>query len=486
MIGPDFGGSRKKGKPESGAFELGQGGMNETAKLKERAALASIAASALLTLGKLVAGVLSGSLALISEAGHGLLDTGATILTWFAIKAADKPADDEHHYGHGKIEAVAALIETGLLMLLAGAVVFEAIRRLFFNEAHSVEATWLTYGVLIVSIVVDFVRWQSLAKIAKETRSDALAADALHFSSDLVASACVLAGLVAMHFGFKQGDALAAVGVAVFIAIAGFRLGTRTFHTLTDAAPLELTNDIRKLVEATPGVIDIEDLRMRPAGSNVFGEVSIAVGRTLSPERIVVIREAVSNAIRAKFPHAEVTVRATPRALDNETVLERVLLTASRRRLAVHHVTVQQVEGRTSVSLDLEVDGRMTHGAAHDIASGLEDAIQAELGADVEVETHIEPLEIRELEGRPADPAIAQNIADALAARAAESGPIGDVHDVRVRHTDGGFVVNYHCRIDAGISVLDAHTAVDQLDHRVRTLFPDVIRVVGHAEPKQV
>jgi cation diffusion facilitator family transporter len=474
-----------KGKIKSPA-NAGLVPMNDTAKLKEKAALVSIAASALLTLGKLIAGLLSGSLALLSEAAHGLLDTGATILTWFAVKAADKPADEKHHYGHGKIEAVAALIETGLLMLLAGGVVFEAARRLFANEAHSVEATWLTYGVLIVSIIVDFVRWRSLAKIAHETRSDALAADALHFSSDLVASACVLAGLVAMQFGFKHGDTLAAAGVAIFIAIAGYRLGKRTFQTLTDAAPLEITNQIRKIVEATPGVIDIEDLRMRPAGSSVFGEISIAVGRTLPAERIVAVREAVSRAIVEKFPHADVTVRATPRALDNETVLERVLLTAARRRLAVHHVTVQQVEGRTSVSLDLEVDGRMTQGAAHDIASGLEDAIQAELGMDVEVETHIEPLEIRELEGRDADPAMTQKIADALIARAAESGPVDDVHDVRVRHTEGGYVVNYHCRIDAEISVLDAHTAVDQLDHRVRTLFPDVIRVVGHAEPKQV
>lgn len=460
--------------------------MSDTAKLKEKAALASIAASALLTLGKLIAGLMSGSLALLSEAGHGLLDTGATILTWFAVKAADRPADDDHHYGHGKIEAVAALIETGLLMVLAVAVVFEAARRLFLNEAHSIEATWLTYGVLIVSIVVDFVRWRSLAKIANETRSDALAADALHFSSDLVASACVLAGLVALQFGFQQGDTVAAFGVAVFIAIAGYRLGRRTFETLTDAAPLELTNDIRKIVEATPGVIDIEDLRMRPAGSSVFGEVSIAVGRTLSPERIVTIREAVSRAIEEKYPHAAVTVRATPRALDSETILERVLLTAARRRLAVHHVTVQQVEGRISVSLDLEVDGRMTHGAAHDIASALESAIEDELGVDVEVETHIEPLEIRELEGRPADSQTAGRIAEALTARAAESGPIVDVHDVRVRETAEGLVVNYHCRVDPEISVLDAHNAVDQLDQRVRALFPQVIRVVGHAEPKPV
>lgn len=457
--------------------------MSETAQLKERAALASIFASALLTIGKLVAGLLSGSLALMSEAFHSMLDTGATILTWFAVKAADKPADDEHHYGHGKIESVAALIETGLLMLLALWVIYEAGQRLLGHEAHAVEATWLTFGVLIASIAIDAVRWRSLAKIAKETRSDALAADALHFSSDLVASACVLAGLIAVHFGFKQGDALAAVGVAGFIGVAGYRLGRRTIDTLTDAAPADMTADIRKIVETASGVIAIEDLRLRPAGSSVFGEVSIAVGRTLSPERIVAVREGVSQAILERFPHASVTVRATPRALDDETVLERILLTAARRHIAVHHVTVQQVAGRIAVSLDIEIDGLMPHGEAHDIASALEGAIKDELGADIEVDTHIEPLEVRELEGRDADPAIVAKISETLEARAAESGPVRDVHDVRVRISPAGLVVNYHCRVDPKLSVIDAHTAVDQLDHRVRSLFPDVIRIVGHADP---
>ncbi len=460
--------------------------MNETAKLKEKAALASIFASAILTLGKLVAGLLSGSLALLSEAAHGLLDTAATILTWFAVRAADKPADEEHHYGHGKMEAVAALIETGLLIVLAVGVTFEAVRRLLGPDGLQIDANWLTYSVLVISIIVDAVRWRSLQKIARETRSDALAADALHFSSDLVASSCVLAGLIATEYGFRQGDTLAAFGVAIFIAIAGYRLGRRTIDTLVDAAPKEMTAEIRKIVEATPGVIGIEDLRLRPAGADVFGEVSIAVGRMLPPDRIVTIREAVTRAIVASFPHASVTVRATPRALDEESVVERVLHTAARRRLAVHHVTVQQIDGRIAVSLDLEVDANMSHGAAHEIASGLEAAIEAELGANVEVETHIEPLEVRELEGRAADSAVTQKITEALAARAAESGPVSDVHDVRVRVSAAGLVVNYHCYLHPGITVLDAHTAVDQLDHRIRTLFPEVIRIVGHAEPKSL
>src|SRR4051812_9239539 len=211
--------------------------MTESHALKEKAALASIFASALLTLGKLGAGLLTGSLALLSEAGHALLDTGATILTYYALRAAHKPADDEHHYGHGKIEAVAALAETGLLMVLAVGVVYEAVRRLTGLAAEHVDASWVAFAVLGVSIVIDLVRWRSLSKIARETRSDALAADALHFSSDLVGSVCVVLGLVATRMGYPEGDAIAALGVALFIGIAGFRLGRRTIDTLVDAAP---------------------------------------------------------------------------------------------------------------------------------------------------------------------------------------------------------------------------------------------------------
>ncbi|MDB5569044.1 MAG: Cation diffusion facilitator family transporter [Hyphomicrobiales bacterium] len=458
--------------------------MEDLAKLKSRAALASIGASAALTVGKLVAGLLSGSLALMSEAMHGLLDTGATILTWFAVRAADRPADDEHHYGHGKIEAVAALAETGLLMVLSVGVLFEAGRRLFGHEPAIVEATWLTFGVLIVSILVDAVRWRSLDAIARRTKSDALAADALHFSSDLVASALVLAGLVANSYGFRQGDTLAAIGVSLFIGIAGYRLGRRTIDTLTDKAPEGFTQSIRETVEAVPGVAEIEDLRLRAAGPLVIGELSVGVSRTLPVERIMGVKQEIARAIAAAHPDTSITITANMRVLDDETVIERVLMAAARRRLPIHHVTVQEIDGVKSIGLDLEVDGRMTHGEAHDVASALETGIRDELGADVEVDTHIEPMEIAELEGRDSGPEITHAITAALAGIAAEDGKVADVHDVRVRSTSSGLVVHYHCRVDPSRTVADVHTDVDKIDRRLQQQMRNVVRVVGHAEPR--
>ncbi len=457
---------------------------SEASKLKSRAALASIFASAALTIGKLIAGLLSGSLALMSEALHSLLDTGATILTWFAVRAADRPADDEHHYGHAKIEAVAALAETGLLIVLAIGVLFEGSRRLLGDSSPNVvNANWLTYSVLVVSIVVDVVRWRSLEKIAKQTKSDALAADALHFSSDLVASSLVLLGLIATEFGFQQGDTFAAFGVALFIAIAGWRLGRRTIDTLVDKAPDGLTQHMREIVLAVPGVAEIEDLRLRPAGPRVIGELVVSVSRTLPVERIMEVKEQITAAITHDFPEAFVTVTANTRTLDDESVLERVLMAAARKRLPIHHVTVQEIAGVKSIGLDLELDGRMPHGEAHDIASALEAAIRDELGTDIEVDTHLEPMEIAELTGRDASADVVTRIAGTLASIAAENPDVRDVHNVRVRETPAGLVVNYHCRVDPARTVERVHLDVDRIDRRLRSRTPGVIRVIGHAEP---
>jgi cation diffusion facilitator family transporter len=450
---------------------------------KLTAAKASIAASALLTCAKLAAGLWSGSLSLLSEAGHAAVDTGATILTYFAVREADKPADAEHHYGHGKIEALAALVETGLLFGLALFVVEEAARRL--GEPAPVDADWPVFAVLGVSILVDLVRSRQLSRIAEAEGSDALAADALHFASDLIASALVAVGLAATRFGFVHGDALAAFGVALFIALAGVRLGRRTIATLLDAAPRELVPKFEKVIREVPGVIALESLRLRRVGPNVIGEASIAVSRSLRVEQAARIKDAVIAAVEAHSPRARITVTTEPRAIDDETVIERILLVAARRHLPVHHIIAQQIEERLSICLDLELDAAMPLRRAHELATQFENAIRDEFGADIEIDTHLEPLAPHILIGREADPVMRNAIAEALTAYAAVQGDVHDVHDVRVRGTADGLVVNYHCRVDDPLTVEAAHEAVDAIERRLREEFPTILRVAGHSEPSE-
>src|SRR5262249_50565606 len=233
---------------------------------KQQVALSSIAASAGLTLAKAIVGFATGSLAILSEAGHSLLDLAATVMTYFAVRISGKPADEEHHYGHGKIESVSALAETALLFLLSGIVIWEALQRLFGGHGHAVEATLWAFAVMAGSIVVDFFRARVLYRVAADTSSEALEADALHFGSDMWSWGAVRAGFIAVAFGYPWADSAAAIIVAVFICIAGWRLGRRTIDTLTDTAPAGAAAKIATAVARIPGVVAIERLRVRQAG----------------------------------------------------------------------------------------------------------------------------------------------------------------------------------------------------------------------------
>ena len=452
---------------------------------KEKAALGSIAASAGLTAAKAVVGFLSGSLAILSEAAHSLIDLAATVLTYAAVRVSGKPADAEHQYGHGKVESVAALAETALLFILAVGVAFEAAQRLLGGHGYMVEATVAAFAIIAISIVVDFFRARTLSRVAEKTSSQALEADALHFSSDMWSSIAVLVGLGGVALGYSWADAAAALVVAVFICIAGWRLGRRTIDALTDTAPAGVSERVTAIARSVPGVVSIERVRARPAGPVLFVEVAAGVSRTLPLDRVAAIKERLTRAIRDDIPEAEVTITTEPRALDDETIRERVMLIARNGGLAVHHVAVQALADRLSVSTDLEVEGTLPLSAAHETASRLEEAIREELGPDVEVETHIEPLPAALLSGRDASSARIAEIAAALAELADGAVSLGEVHDVRVRETTDGEIVNFHCRVDPALSVSAVHDLVDGIESGLRRRFPAIARVIGHAEPRR-
>jgi len=450
---------------------------------KEQVALSSIAASAALTIAKAIVGFMTGSLAILSEAGHSLIDLGATIMTYAAVRVSGKPADEQHQYGHHKFEAVSALAETALLFLLSGVVIWEAIKRLADHEGPMVEATVWAFAVVIASMAVDFFRSRALSHTAKKTKSQALEADALHFSSDLASSFAVLVGLVGIRLGFAWADSVAALVVAVLVCVAGWRLGRRTIDTLTDVAPAGAAEKITAIAAIVPGVVRVEQVRARAAGEKTFVDLTVGVSRTLPLDRVSAIKESVAAAIRKQISEAEPTVTTDPVALNNETVMDRVMVIARNRALAVHHVTVHEVEGRLAISLDLEVDGKLSLRAAHEQADGLEKAIANELGASVEIDTHIEPLQPHRAAGREAPPERVKAIEMALAEFAADGRTIRDVHNVRVRETDEGEIVNFHCRVDPALTVQAVHEKVDMLERALRERSPSIKRVIGHAEP---
>jgi cation diffusion facilitator family transporter len=448
---------------------------------KSRVAAISIFASAAMALAKFTVGIIIGSLALISEALHSAVDVVATVITWMVVRVSDKPADAEHHYGHGKLESLSALGVIAMLYVLAGGVLVESYSRLR-EAAPAPVVSAIPFVVLLVDIAVNFWRARALHRAAEHTHSQALAADALHFASDVLGSIAVIIGLIVSAMGFWWGDAAAAIAVAVMIAALGLRLARSTVETLLDRAPEGVAEKAQTAIRSVPGVVDIERLRVRMVGATHFVDATVQVPRTYPIDRVAEIKRKAQEAVAARLGDADVTFTAVPVALSNETVRERIMVIARNSGLAIHHVTVHDVSGQLIVAIDLEVDGDMRLMAAHDIAHGLERSIRDEFGENAEVDTHIEPLEPELPFGVDATSARIDEIAAALRLLAAET-EVYDIHNVRVRNTESGEIVNFHCRAAPTISVLKVHDNVDHIERGLRRAFPSVKRVISHAEP---
>jgi len=449
--------------------------------IKSRVAAISILASATMAAAKFVVGIAIGSLALVSEALHSSVDLVATIITWMVVRVSDRPADKDHNYGHGKFESLSALGVIAMLYVLAGGILVASWARLRDGTPPPTLSA-IPFIVLLVDIAVNFWRARALHKTARDTKSQALAADALHFASDVLGSVAVIIGLALSGFGYAWGDAAAAIGVAVVIAALGLRLARSTVETLLDRAPEGVADKATAAIKAVSGVLDVERLRVRMVGPTHFIDAIVQVPRTYPIDRVDEIKRRAQDAVTAALGDADLTFTAVPVARDNESVRERIMVIARNSGLAVHHVTVHDFDGRLSVSLDLEVDGEMALTAAHDIAHELERNIRDQFGDDVEVDTHIEPLEPELPLGTDAAPDRVRTITDALS-RFAADGAIHDIHSVRVRNTDAGEIVNFHCRAAPSMSVIKVHENVDAIERAVRRAFPTVKRVISHAEP---
>ena len=290
------------------------------------AASSSVVAAIGLTGMKLIVGLSTGSLGILSEAAHSGLDLAAALMTLFAVRISNKPADDRHRYGHGKIENLSALFEALLLLLTCAWIISEAVERVFFKPVK-VEATVWSFAVMSISIVVDLSRSRVLARAARKYNSQALEADALHFSTDVWSSLVVILGLVGVTLSgvnprlswLAQADAVAALGVAIIVIVLSLRLGRRTVEALLDTAPGGLVESIKNSVEAVPGIADCHSVRIRPSGPFVFVDVHVTMDGQQSLLDAHLLTEGVESAIRRIIPEADVTVHPEPRTAELPT-----------------------------------------------------------------------------------------------------------------------------------------------------------------------
>ena len=449
---------------------------------KQSVALSSVLASAFMASAKLVVGLMTGSLGILSEAAHSLLDLGAAGLTYFAVRVSDHPADAEHHYGHGKIESVSALIETGLLFVTGALILREAVLRLL-SPSVTVEVTWYAVAVIAVSILIDIGRSRALMKVAKATKSQALEADALHFASDILSSAAVLAGLGCVAAGYPKGDAIAAIAVSIVVFKVGYGMGRRTINVLIDAAPEGIAERVGEVARAVAGVARVEQVRARPAGASVFVDILIRVSRTMPLDTAREVCDAVAAAVSRSLPEAVPSVKAEPIALDSESVIDTVRITAARLGLMVHDIGVHSLGGKTNVSFDIEVDENMNIQAAHAIADRAEQEIRGELGSDVQVDTHIDPRRFNVVVGSSVGGTILSSIESRIREAAASVKGILEVRDIGAQQGDDGLYVTLSCLFAPETPVRFVHAATVSVETQIRHSVHGISRVVVHAEP---
>src|ERR1700731_139049 len=295
--------------------------------IKSRVAAISIFASATMAAAKFTVGIAIGSLALISEALHSSVDVVATIVTWMVVRVSDRPADQEHHYGHGKFESVSALGVIAMLYVLAGGIFVESYSRLS-EGAPPPTISAIPFIVLLIDIAVNFWRARALHRAAHDTKSQALEADALHFASDVLGSIAVIIGLALSGLGYAWGDGAPAIGVAVMIALLGLRMARSTVETLLDRAPEGAAAKAAAAIRAGAGGVGLERLRVRMVGSTHFIDAIVKVARTFPIDRVEEIKRKAQAAVAKVLDDADLTFTAVPVARDNESVRERIMVIA--------------------------------------------------------------------------------------------------------------------------------------------------------------
>jgi cation diffusion facilitator family transporter len=454
---------------------------------KHAVARNSVWAAVAITTLKTLAGIATGSLGILSEAAHSGLDLVAAVVTLLSVRVSDKPADADHQFGHEKVENFSAFIEMALLTVTCIWIVFEAFQRLFFHTVE-IEPSVAAFLVMFFSIATDFWRSRKLKRIAEKYNSQALAADALHFSTDIWSSAVVIAGLTAVEAGrrlqipwLRLADPISALMVAGVVMWVSSRLGRHTIDALLDAAPAGVRNSIIEAVNKVDGVLEVDRARIRRSGSRFFVDLSIGLARTVTFQRSEQVASAVSDAVHAVLPDADVVVSSVPRAARQENLFDRIRVVAARSNFHVHDISIQNLAGRLYVEQHLELDENLTLKNAHNKVTELESEIRREVPEISSILTHIEsePATIELGRGVQRDAALERVLHDV----AKEFPEIIDVHEVQVKRVRQHIYVSFHCTMNDDLPLSRVHELSTELEARLKQQSPGLFRVLIHTEP---
>jgi cation diffusion facilitator family transporter len=456
---------------------------------KRSVALNSLLAAVAITSLKLIVGVTTRSLGILSEAAHSGLDLVAALVTLLSVRVSDKPADAEHQYGHGKVENFSAFIETALLLLTCVWIVWEAVRRLSGHHSVHIEPSLAAFGVMFLSMFVDWWRSRKLQKIAVKYDSQALEADALHFSTDIFSSGVVALGLGLVWAGthwqipwLTKADPVAALMVSGVIVHVSWRLARRTIDALLDAAPAGYRGRIVDAALKVDGVIEVERVRIRRAGNRYFADLTVGLARNVTFQRSGQVVAEITRAVRAILPEADVVIHSVPRETGHENIFDRIRAVASRNNFSVHDVSVQDLSGRLHVEQHLELDETLSLKDAHDVVTVLEAEIRDEVPEISTILTHIEsePSTIEPGNRIVRDAVLEQKLKPVVL----EFPEVVDMHDVEIKRVRGRVYMSCHCTMSDDLPLSRVHDVSTELEIRFKQAAPELFKVLIHPEPQ--
>lgn len=454
---------------------------------KRSVAALSVASAAIMAMLKLIVGLLTGSLGMLSDAAHSGIDLAGATLTLLSVRVSDKPADENHPYGHAKVENLSAFIETFLMLASSVWIIAEAVIRIFFRPVSLRYSIWPLL-VLALSMTVDFWRSRRLKIVAARHKSEALAADAFHFASDIWCSAAVFIGLCAAWAGsilnipaLRFADPVAAIVVALLILYFGWRLAWRTIGALTDSVSPETRRQVLAELQHTDGVLSVDQARMRRAGARYFADFTLSLSRHLTFQRVEDLVRDATAAVRRVLPEADVVIHTVPRSTIAESIFDKIRAVASRNNVTLHDISVQSIGGRLRVEQHLEVNEKLSLRQAHSFARRIEDEIRHDLPQVSEVLTHIEnePATIENPKMLERDRSVESHLRHAASAFPA----IADIHDVVTGRIGDKFQVSCHCTLPDDMPMQQVHEIITGLEDRLKVECPKVHRVLIHPEP---
>jgi cation diffusion facilitator family transporter len=449
-----------------------------------KTSLISILVTCLITFLKFVGAFWSGSLALLTDAIHSVLDIFTNTMTFVSIKFSEKPADEDHHFGHTKIESLNAMFQAVLLIALSGYVFYEAFNRFKLGE-FVIDLSPAVTLIVFLTVVIDLIRLIVVRNVAKRNNSQALEADALHFYADFLNGLFVLIGFGLYKLGFIYADVLIAVIVAIFILKSAFSLFYNTANVLTDSAPKGIKETILDILGNHKLVFAVEKVRVKSLGQNNFAEISIFVGRSLSFQKITDLKSELKSLLYNRIPNLEVSLQASPVKIDSELLPETLNVIAVKNGFMIHNVFVESIGDNFNIHYDLELESNLDLKLAHEKATSLELEIIKELGADVKIYTHLEPRNDDALFTEQVSEDLIEKVNKALEGIFLnDSSMLKDFHNLTVRAFEERLIVGFHCIADPDLSLREIHNASDELEVALRKLFPELEKVSIHVEPE--